>query len=87
MLNNTIGNLKILSEIGEGGMGVVYVAEHIKLGKRFAVKSLSVELVKNPEFRERFYNEARAQAMLSHPNIVQVTDFLRLMAIITWSWN
>src|SRR5262245_38000794 len=75
MIGKTLGNLRIISQLGAGGMGVVYLAEHVKLGKRFAVKSLSSALSNNPHFRERFYREATNQALLDHPNIVQVTDF------------
>ena len=56
-------------------MGVVYLAEHIALKKRFAVKSLTAALTENPGFRERFYQEAVSHASLDHPNIVHATDF------------
>src|SRR5262249_55250438 len=75
MIGRTLHNFRIISEIGEGGMGVVYLAEHRELPKRFAIKSLSSALSGDPRFRERFYREARNQALLDHPNIVQVTDF------------
>lgn len=75
MIGKTIGNLRIVSEIGRGGMGVVYLATHITLEKKFAVKCLSPHLTEDPRFRERFYMEARNQALLDHPGIVQATDF------------
>ncbi len=75
IIGTQIGNLNILSEIGEGGMGVVFLAEHVILGKQFAVKCLSSELSNSPQFKERFEKEAMAQAGLDHPNIVQVNDF------------
>ncbi|MCP4118897.1 MAG: serine/threonine protein kinase [Desulfobacteraceae bacterium] len=75
MIGKTIGNLRIVSELGRGGMGIVYLAEHKTLNKKFAVKSLSPALTEDPRFRERFYQEARNQAVLDHPNIVQATDF------------
>jgi len=75
MIGTMIKNLKIISKLGEGGMGVVYLAEHIILKKRFAVKSLSTTLSHEPQFRERFFREAQNQALISHPNIVQATDF------------
>ncbi|GEM_PF-5643021 len=74
MIGTTIGNYKIIDKIGEGGMGVVYLAEHIKLGRRFAVKCLAPELTIDPKFRDRFEQEGKNQARLEHPNIVQVTD-------------
>jgi formylglycine-generating enzyme required for sulfatase activity/tRNA A-37 threonylcarbamoyl transferase component Bud32 len=70
-----IKNLKILSEIGEGGMGVVFLATHVILEKKFAVKCLTPELSTSLQFRERFEKEAMAQAALNHPNVVQVNDF------------
>jgi tRNA A-37 threonylcarbamoyl transferase component Bud32 len=75
MIGKTLGNLRIVSELGRGGMGVVYLAEHKTLNKKFAVKSLSPSLTEDVQFRERFYQEARNQAILDHPNIVQATDF------------
>ncbi len=75
MIGETIGHLKIISEIGRGGMGVVYLAEHLSLNKKFAIKILSSNLTNDSQFRKRFYEEARNQAQLDHPNIVQATDF------------
>ena len=75
MIGKTIHNFRIVSQIGEGGMGIVYLAEHLDLPKRFAIKSLSKSLSNDPQFRSRFYGEAQKQAILDHPNIVQVTDF------------
>jgi len=57
MIGETLGNLRIVSELGQGAMGVVYLAEHITLEKRFAIKSLSPTLSHVPHFRERFYRE------------------------------
>ena len=75
MIGKTIRDLKILSQIGKGGMGVVYLAEHVRLEKKFAVKCLTPQLTSNPQFVERFDKEAKAQARLSHQNIVQISDF------------
>src|SRR5262245_27929060 len=75
MIGRTIRNFRIVSVIGEGGMGVVYLAKHIELPKRFAIKCPSTALSSDPQFRERFFREAQNQALLAHPNIVQVTDF------------
>src|SRR5262245_3197014 len=75
MIGETIlDRYRIISEIGKGEMGTVYLAEHIPLGKKFAIKSLSPTLSHDPHFRERFILEAKAQAFLVHPNIVQITD-------------
>jgi serine/threonine protein kinase len=65
---------RILRKIGQGGMGVVYLAEHRMLGGKVALKFLATELSRNPQFVKRFRNEARAAYQLRHPNIVEVTD-------------
>ncbi|HEY1211043.1 MAG TPA: protein kinase [Terracidiphilus sp.] len=67
------GKYRIIDKLGQGGMGVVYLAEDIMLGVRVALKFLSVELSKDPKFIKRFRNEARAAYQLRHPNIVEVT--------------
>jgi len=76
MINKTIGNYKILKEIGEGGMGTVYLAEHVTLGKKYALKVLFPHLAKKKDLRERFIREAQAQATLNHQSIVRVTDYI-----------
>ncbi|MGH9959999.1 MAG: serine/threonine protein kinase, partial [Pyrinomonadaceae bacterium] len=75
MIERTIRNYRLVSELGKGGMGVVYLAEHINLPRRFVVKCLAPALTQDPEFLERFYQEAQNQAMLDHPAIVQATDY------------
>src|SRR5262245_43848460 len=75
MIGRTLGNFQIVAEIGAGGMGTVYLAQHRGLPKQFAIKSLSKALSGDPNFNARFFAEARRQAILDHPNIVQVTDF------------
>jgi len=60
--------------LGRGGMGMVYLAEHIHLGKKVAVKVLPPEYARDAAFRKRFEREARLAASLEHPNIVPVTD-------------
>jgi serine/threonine protein kinase len=68
------GKYRILRKIGQGGMGVVYLAEHRMLGGQVALKFLATELSRNPQFVKRFRNEARAAYQLRHPNIVEVAD-------------
>ena len=65
----TLGDL-----IGRGGMGVVYRAEHVHLGRMVALKLLAPELTESADFRERFLRESRAAAELDHPNVVTVYD-------------
>ncbi|HKC13298.1 MAG TPA: protein kinase, partial [Vicinamibacteria bacterium] len=67
--------LELLEEIGRGGMGTVYRARHLRLDRIVAVKFLAEPLASQPEFRRRLEREARALAMLNHPNIVAVYDF------------
>jgi formylglycine-generating enzyme required for sulfatase activity/predicted Ser/Thr protein kinase/dienelactone hydrolase len=65
---------RLLEEIGHGGMGIVYKAEDMKLKRLVAIKFLPRELSSKPEARERFIQEARAAAALSHPNICTIHE-------------
>src|SRR3954453_4132927 len=67
-----IGDYRVLREIGRGGMGVVYEAEQVSLGRHVAVKLLPQTVPPNPRQRQRFEREARAAARLHHTNIVPV---------------
>jgi len=68
------GKYRITRKLGQGGMGVVYLAEHILLGGQVALKFLTTDLGKDPKFIKRFRQEARAAYKLRHPNVVEVTD-------------
>ena len=74
-VNKLFPELEILDVIGHGGMGVVYKARQNNLGREVAVKLLSGKLMDDPAFAERFSREARAMAMLNHPNIISIYDF------------
>jgi len=74
MRDGRLGNYRVVSCIGEGGMGTVYRVEHALLGREAAVKVLRPELSTDPAMVERFFNEARATAQLRHPGIVDVFD-------------
>lgn len=67
--------LEILDLIGHGGMGFVYKARQKNLGRIVALKILSASLMNDPTFAERFSREARAMAMMNHPNIISIYDF------------
>lgn len=69
-----IAGYRIIAEIGRGGMGVVYRAEHLHLQRTVALKLLPSSLAGDDAFRRRFVREARAAAALVHPNIVTVYD-------------
>jgi serine/threonine protein kinase len=71
-VTSQIGQYKILSELGAGGMGVVYRAMDVLLEREVALKLLRNEFAANPVVLERFRTEARMQARLSHPNIAQL---------------
>ena len=68
----TLGDFRLLEEVGRGGMGVVYEAEQISLGRRIAVKVLPFAGMFDSQQLARFKNEARAAATLNHPNIVGI---------------
>ena len=74
MVGRTISHYKILSEVGRGGMGIVYKAEDEKLKRPVALKFLAAHLLKDEEARKRFDREAKAAAALSHPNICTVHE-------------
>ena len=74
MVGETIGSYRILSQLGAGAMGQVYLAEHRHLKRKAALKLLSRELVDKPELLERFFLEARATSAIAHPGIVQIFD-------------
>jgi len=66
---------KVLRKIGEGGMGTVYVGEHVEIGKEVAIKILHPAFSNQQDLVERFRREARAASKIGHPNIIDVTDF------------
>jgi serine/threonine protein kinase/Flp pilus assembly protein TadD len=72
MIGKMLSHYKVLDQIGEGGMGAVYVAEDQNLGRKVALKILREEMASNPDRLERFRREAQAVAALNHPNIVTI---------------
>lgn len=76
MIGRIIDNYRIVSELGRGGMGIVYKAYDTKLDRNVAIKILKEEITTRLHFIERFKKEAKNQAQLSHPNIVPVYGFI-----------
>jgi len=74
-LGHVIGNYRLLGVLGEGGVGTVYEAEHVRLGRRVALKLLHPDVV-DDEVVTRFFNEARAVNEIRHANIIEVEDFV-----------
>ncbi len=70
-----LGNFKVIRKLGQGGMGIVYLAEDLVLGRLVALKVLAPNLTMDPDFMNRFRAEARHQARLTHPNITLLYAF------------
>jgi serine/threonine-protein kinase len=74
-VGQTIGNYMITAKLGEGGMGVVYLAEHPIIGRKVAMKAIHPELSRNPEVVSRFVTEAKSVNQIGNEHIVDIHDF------------
>jgi serine/threonine protein kinase len=75
VLGTLLGNYRVVEQLGQGGMGVVYVGRHEQLGHRVVVKVLRPEMSRNAVIVKRFFNEAQAATAIRNPGIAQVFDF------------
>jgi eukaryotic-like serine/threonine-protein kinase len=71
-----VGRYRIVRPLGEGGMGVVYEAEHTGLKKRVAIKTLHSTMASDPSIRARFLREGEAASKIRHPNVVDISDII-----------
>ena len=74
-VGQTVGNYNITAKLGEGGMGMVFLAEHPVIGRKAALKAIHPHLARSVDTVARFVNEAKAINQIEHEHIVNITDF------------
>ena len=74
MVGETVSHYRIIAEIGAGGMGVVYKAEDLRLGRLVALKFLPPQLVRDSDAKRRFFQEARTASAIDHVNVCTIHD-------------
>src|SRR3954471_5505991 len=73
-IGSMIGAYRVVSLLGRGGMGAVYEAVHSVIGRKVALKTVRAEMAEQPEFVQRFFNEARAVNLIRNRHIVDIFD-------------
>src|SRR5215468_7418554 len=73
-VGSRVGSYTVLRLLGQGGMGQVYLAQHLRIARHVAIKVLLPELSSNERVIERFFTEAQATSLIHHPGIVEVID-------------
>jgi serine/threonine-protein kinase len=84
LIGQTLGQYRIIEQIGEGGMAAVFKAYQPGLNRDVALKILPPHFAKQADFTERFVREAQAIGNLHHPNILPFTIWGRTKVIVTW---
>ena len=82
-----LAQYEILGPLGSGGMGDVYRARDMRLGRDVAIKVMAPHIASDPDMRQRFETEARAVASLSHPGILSITSSRSSTACRSRSWS
>jgi TolB-like protein/serine/threonine protein kinase/Tfp pilus assembly protein PilF/class 3 adenylate cyclase/alpha-beta hydrolase superfamily lysophospholipase len=78
LVGQTLGHYRVLEQLGAGGMGEVYLAEDVRLGRKVALKMLPADLTAEDERVRRFQQEARAASALNHPNIITIYEIVEM---------
>ncbi len=89
LIGRTIGNYVVRKNVGQGGMGAVYLAEHPRIGRQVAIKVLLPELSKNPQVVQRFFTEAKSSSEIRNQHIIDILDFGELpdgLSYIIMEW-